>query len=226
MENNNNNRPDIIKLTFIAGLGIIILIGSIYAAYRYSQSKSGNIMLPNGTTYLGPSPTKVVSEQPPTAPLRFTAPSDVAWLTYTGKIYPYSFSYPSTLPIVVFPGDGLDSVAIAWGNIPPQQNILLNMEFINSRDPALVGKPKIEFVKNWYKFFSGLKGLGKFESFTNVNALKGYKASFINYSGATPNIDVFIDIPNDNNLMVHLANGILDPVVFERILDSVKWKIK
>lgn len=215
--------PDFAKLAIATVIGVFLLGGAVYAAYRYSQKQASNIVLPGGVTYLGPSPNPASAEQPPTAPLRFTASSDVTWDVYTGKIYSYSFSYPSTLPLAVFPGDVSESVAITWGNIPPQQNILFNIEFIDKRDTSFLSRPKIEYVKNWYKFFSGLKGIAKVERFTNTNGLKGYKASYINYADATPNVDVFFEVPTQPNIMIHLANGILDPVIFDRILDTLKW---
>lgn len=219
------DQPDFSKLVIATVVGVLLLGGAVYAAYRYSQKQAGNIVLPGGVTYLGPSPATAgpTDRQPPTAPLRFTAASDVAWLKQSGKIYPYTFSYPSTLPIVVFPGDGSDKIAIAWGNIPPQYNILLNIEFISSREPIYLNLPKIEYVRNWYKFFSGLKGVKKVEPFTNTNGLKGYKASYIDLSDQTPNTNVFFEVPNDPNLMILLANGILDPPIFDRIVDSLSW---
>lgn len=223
MDNNQANFP---KLTIIIVAGIIILSLSVLAAFRYSQKQSGNIILPGGVTYLGPSPTVNPSPtiaQPPTAPIRFTAETNTTWNTYLGKIYPYSFSYPSSLPLVVFPNDSMDSVAIAWGNIPPQQNILLNVEQVDKRDPSYGLKPKIEYVENWYKFFSGLKGVAKIEKFTNSSGLKGYKAYYLNYANTSPNIDIFFEIPQEPKLMIHVANGILDPSIFERLINSLKW---
>lgn len=222
-----HEQPNFAVMGIATVIGIVVLGLSVYAAYRYSQTRGSGLVFPGGVTYLGPSPTPTLSpNQPPTAPLRFTAGPDVSWLTYNGKLYPYSFSYPSTLTLVVFPGDMADSVAIAWGNLPPQQNILVNMEFIDQRDSSIVGKPKIEFVRSWYKYFSGLKGLGKIVPFTNINGVKGFKASYINYAGDSPNVDVFFDVAEDKNKMIHLANGILDPTIFDRIIDSVKWNPK
>lgn len=221
------DQPDFSKLVIATVVGVLLLGGAVYAAYRYSQKQAGNIVLPGGVTYLGPSPNPTsaspAEKQPPTAPLRFTAASDVSWLKQSGKIYPYTFSYPSTLPLVVFPGDESDKIAIAWGNIPPQVNILINIEFIKSRDAKYLNMSKIEYVKNWYKFFSGLKGVKKVEPFTNTNGLKGYKASYIDLSDQTPNTNVFFEVPNDPNLMILLANGILDPQIFDRIVDSLSW---
>lgn len=215
-------QPDIKKLTIATLVGVLILGIIIYGAYLYSQKKGANIALPGGTTYLGQNPNP--QSQPPTAPLRFTADPTVSWTTYTGKVYPYSFAYPATLPLVYFPGDVNDPVGISWGNITPQANILLNIEDIGRRDPQYISLPKIEYVKNWYKYYpGGLKGVQKVDQFTNTNGLIGYKAVYINAVGAAPNVDIFFEIPGRPNLMVHLANGILDPDIFNRLVDSVKW---
>ncbi len=222
---NDEEQLDIVKLTVVTVAGILILSMAIFAAYRYSQRQSGNIVLPGGVTYLGLSPTPTTTNLPVPTPRRFTTASNTAWKTYQGKLYPYAISYPSTLTIVIFPDDPTDSVAISWENIPPQINILLNMEFIDKRDPDLTTQPKVEYVKNWYKFFSGLKGVAKVEPFTNTSGMKGYKANYINLSNATPNVDVFFEIPGNNTTLIHLANGILDPIIFDRILDSIKWVI-
>lgn len=214
---------DPIKLIIATIIGIVILAGALYGAYLYSQSKSNDLVLPGGVTYLGP--TEEASTQPPTAPLRFTIDPSTSWRIQEGRIYSYSFSFPETLALVVFPGDETDSVAIEWGNIPPQLNILANIEFVEQRDPAYVNQPKMEFVKNWFRFFSGLKGVDKVEPFTNTNGLKGYKAYYINHSDQTPNVDVFFEIPEQEDKLLHFANGVLDPKIFDRMIDSVKWTL-
>lgn len=211
------------KLIIVTTTGILLLSAAVYGAYRYSQNRSSSLILPGGVTYLGPSLSPAPSVQPSSSSLRFTAPSDVIWDTYSSKVYPYLFSYPASLPIVIFPGDTNDSVAIAWGNIPPQENVLLNMEFIEKRDPNLTKQSKIEYVRNWYKFFPGWKSVASVIPFTNANGLKGYRAVYINTLGASPNLDVFFEVPNNQNILIHLANGILDPPLFDRIVDSLKW---
>lgn len=202
--------------------GFLVLGGAIFVAYRYSQKQSSDLIVPGGVTYLGATPTQTVSAPTP-PPLRFTADPTVNWKTRRGVTYPYSFSYPETLQLVVFPGDKSDSVAISWNNIPPQVNILANIEMVSQRDPKYVSQPKINFVNDWYKFFSGLKGVSRVEQFTNANGLKGYRAVYINNLGQTPNTDIFFEVPGDKNLLIHLANGVLDPVIFDRIVDSLNW---
>ena len=213
-------QPDLKKLSLATLIGVSVLGAVVYGAYAYSQRNGANIALPGGTTYLGePTP----GNQPPTAPLRFTADPNVSWTTYSGKLYPYSFSYPTTLILNFFPGDKNDPVAIVWGNIPAQYNILLNIENIRDRDASYVNKPKIDYINNWYKYFGGLKGVTKVETFTNTGGLKGYKASYTNTAGSSPNLDVFFEIPGRNDILLHLANGVLDPDIFNRLVDSVEW---
>lgn len=219
----HSSQSDFTKLAIITVIGVIILAGAVYAAYVYSRKQTGNIVLPGGVTYLGSSPT--IAQVPSTAPLRFTADATTSWNTFRGSIFPYTFSYPSTLPLIVFTNDPSDSVAIAWGNIPPQQNILLNIELIDDRDPELVKKTKIDYVRSWYKFFSGLKGVASVQAFTNLKGMKGYKAQYINYIDSTPNLDIFFEISNDKTKMIHLANGILDATIFDRIVDSLDWEV-
>lgn len=219
---NNASSADIGKIASIIIAGMIIIAGAIFVAYRYSQKQAGNIVLPAGVTYLGPSPT--VAIQPTTPPPKFTADSSVTWNIQKGVIYPYSFSFPSTLTLVIFTGDKTDSVAIVWDDIPPQLNILLNMELIESRDSKLINQPKIEYVKNWWKFFSGLKGVASVIPFTNSNGIKGFKAQYLNNANIAPNLDVFFEVPDNPKVMIHMANGILDASIFDRMIDSLKWK--
>lgn len=211
------------KMIVVTVIAIVVLGLTIYAAYLYSVRQSSNIILPGGITYLGPTTSPIVEEITKETVPKFSAASDVAWKTWVGRIYPYEFSYPETLPLVIFPGDQTDSVAIAWNNIDPRVNILINMEFMQKRDPQMKGKPAIEFVQNWYKYFSGLQGVASIEKITTVTGLKGYKAKYINAAGQTPNTDVFYEIPAKPNMLLRLASGILSEEIFNRMADSIRW---
>ena len=219
---------NVTKLALIT-IGALLLLGlSVFAAYRYSQTKKADIVLPAGNTYLGATPTVPLGPSAtavPTKPIiRFKAESSVKYKKFIGTLNPYEFSYPETLTLVIFPTNPpTDSVAIVWNDIPPQQNILLNIEVIKDRNPDMVGKPKSDFVQNWWRHFSGLKGVASMTTFTNSNNLKGYKAQYINSLGQYPNVDVFLEVPGRDDIMVHLANGILDWAIFDAIVDSVSW---
>lgn len=215
------SQPDFGKIILFTLFGLLILGGVALAGVRFSQRKEGQVILPQGT-YLGPSPQGAPTGQPPTAPLTFTTDPGTPWVSFKGTIFPYTFSHPNTLPLATFPNDESDSVGIVWGNIAPEKNILLNLELIEKRDPAFVRRPKEQYVRSWHKYFTGLKDIASLTTFENSNGLKGYRARFINTADQTPNVDVFFEVPERDDLMIHLANGVLDPAIFDRIVDSVK----
>lgn len=211
-------QPDFGKIIVFTFFGLLILGGIVWAGVKFSQKDKGRLTLPQGT-YLGPSPA--TGQQPPTAPVTFTAEPGTPWISFKGTVIPYTFSYPKTLPLATFPNDESDAVGIAWGNIPPEKNILLNLELIEKRDSNSLGKTKEEYVRNWHQYFSGLKDISSLTTFVNSNDLTGYRAVFINTADQTPNVDIFFEVPGRNDLMIHLANGILDPAIFDRVMDSV-----
>lgn len=229
-QNDNSDRHDtphtvsiqFNKLIIFTVLGIILLAFISFALFRYSQNKANDLSLS------GSNPYSNKSSLPPQAPSpkpieRFTASSDVSWNVKAGYVYPYSFSYPSTMVIVIFPNDITDKVALVWADVPPQRNIIFNMELLDKLAPEYVNQPKMEYVKNWWKSFSGLKGVSKIETFTNTGGLKGYKAWYINTVDQTPNVDIFFEVPKHPEVMMHMANGLIDPTIFDRMVDSLKW---
>ena len=220
MTQETETKPNFGKIILFTLLGLLILGGVVFAGIRFSKKEEGDLALPQGT-YLGPDEDQDSTNQPPTAPLTFTADPGTTWISFKGTVIPYSFSYPKTLPLVTFPDDESDSVGVVWGNIPAEQNILLNLELIEDRDPDFVEKSKEQYVRNWHQYFSGLQDVSSLTTFENSNGFKGYRARFINTASQTPNIDVFFEIPGEEDVMIHMANGILDPAIFDRIVDSL-----
>lgn len=212
-------KPDFKKIFLGIILGTAGLAAVIYGGYYYSQKKGFKLTLPTGGGYTGQQSPAV--DNPPTAPVRFTAPPDTNWLTYIGRTYNYSFAFPETLTLQGFI-DPPDAVGIIWGNLDPKLNLLLDIQSIKALTPQYVGKTE-QFVNDWWKFYSGLKGVKSVTKFTNTNGLNGYKAIFIDKSDQSPNVDIFLEIPKNPNLIIHLANGILDPTIFDRIVDSLKY---
>lgn len=215
-----------VKIGIIATLAVVILTAITIFAYQYARKKSGTVVLPGGTTYLGPSTDQQVAPPPPQMPSIFTASGSEKWIPFTGKLFPYTFSYPETLSLVVFPQDPTDSVAIAFNNIPPQQNLMYRVSDIAKIEPDLAGyvnKPKIEYVKNWWKQYSGLKGFKSIDEFTNSKGMKGYKAIYLTHANETPNMDVFFEVPGNPKYMVWFSRSILEQSVFDKIIDSFYW---
>jgi hypothetical protein len=219
--------PDEYKKIGLAVFGaIVILTGITVMAYRYAKGRTGTTVLPGGTTYLGPGRDSTPTAVPPTQPSKFTVSSDITWSTQKGKNFPYSFSVPATLNLVFFNNGITDSIGIAWGNLKPENNIIFLISDLNKTEPQMakyINQPKIEYVQNWWRQWSGLKGIKILEPFTNSKGRKGYKVKFINTAGESPNDDVFFEVPGRPDLMVRFGNGYLDKPVFDKIVDTFDW---
>lgn len=215
-----DQKADLAKIFIGVLAGTVVIGGAIYVSYLYSQKQGEKLSLPGGTTYLGePGDSQV--EIPPAAPVLFTAPSDTAWVSFKGENYPYSFSYPETLPLTRFQVP-LDSVGVSWGDLDPRFNILLDVESVAELDPENIGDLE-GFVQDWWKAFPGLKGVASVDKITNTNGLVGYRAVYIDNLDETSNLHIFFGVSQDPDLVIHLANSVLDAVIFDRIVDSVKW---
>lgn len=211
----------------------LFLCSLLYLSYHLSNTNQGSIAIPAGQNYLGPpevlpSWTAFSVPQKQEAPIingPFTADTQTPWKTWSGRTFPYHFSYPQTLTLADFPGDASDSVGISWGGRKPQENILISIMDLSktTENQQYVKKSKKDFVSNWWKQFSGLTGVSKIEEFTNSKGLSGYKTRFINTQGQTPNLDVFFEVPKKPELVIRIANGLIDPTTFDKIVDSVEW---
>jgi hypothetical protein len=211
------SKPDLKRIGIGLLVGAFALSFGAYLGYYFGQNQACLQEEADIQTKTG------FNQNPPTAPLRFTASADTPWKEHEGLVYNYTLSYPETLPIVVFPNDPSDAVALEWGNIPAENNILLNVEDINNQAPEYVGNVQ-GFVENWWRFFSGLKGVASVDKFTNTQGLTGYKAIYINTSDQSPNVDVFFEIPGNPSKVIHMANGVLDPVIFNRMVDNINYE--
>lgn len=176
-----------------------VLCGMVILAYLYSRPREGSIVLPGGITYLGPSPTQT------------------PWATQTGKKFSYSFLYPSSLSLGVFPDDPFDAVTIFWQDTNPQENLLLRVETIP--EPK---QPKKDYVFSWWKQYNW-KGVAGISEFTNGKGLKGYRAKYIDASGKSPYDQVFLEVPGRPELLIWLSGKMVGPAVFDKIVESVSW---
>lgn len=195
-----------IKVAGIAVVITLVLSALVLIHYQQISKRTGTIVIPAGNTYLGPN-------TPPE-----NAPSDTTWKTFAGHTYPYSFSAPESLNLTTFQNDIYDIYAIDCCNIAPSANVLIGV------DPKANPKEsKLAYVQNWWHQFSALKSVTSIDRFTNASGLKGYKARYVNSAGETPNLDVFFEVPDRPELVIHLASGTLDSATFDKIVDSVRW---
>lgn len=212
--------------TVVIALGAFAILTIVtIASFQYAKGQPVSIVLPNGLTYVGPSPTaQTQNETYNTQSGKIPVSEGVSWTTQTGKIFPYSFSYPSTLSLGVFPGDSFDSVTIFWGNTNPQENLLLRVEDLNKNAnmKQYINRPKKEYVNAWWKQYTW-KGVASISEFTNSKGMSGYRAKFKDTSGKTPYDNIFFEVPNKSNLVIWMSTKLLEPTVFDKIVDSVSW---
>jgi len=216
---------DDVKKTLPAiGAVFLILTGIVLLAYQYSRPRGGTIVLPGGVTYLGPSPT-TYNQQPTTSSGKISIPPDANWAAQTGKKYPYSFLYPTSLSLGFFPGDPFDAVTIFGGDTNPQENLLIRIENLKEMKgkEGYLKKSKKDYVLDWWKDYTW-KGVADITELTNSKGLKGYRAEYLDASGSSPFDHIFFEVPNRPELIIWMSGKMLEQRVFDKIVDSVEWK--
>lgn len=212
-----------LSVTGIIAIAIIVLLtGATILSFWYAKGRPGSIVIPAGNTYLGPSLTPV---PPPPQTDRIQVPANDERALQTGKVFPFSFTYPKSLSLGVFPGDPFDSVTIFWGNTNPQENLLLRVENLKDIPNAseYLNKPKIEYARDWWKQYNW-KGVDSVVQFTNSKGLTGYRAKYKDGRGAIPFDHVFFEVPNRPELVIWMSGKLLDQATFDAIVDSVSWQ--
>jgi len=214
------NKSSLVFGNFVVLVVFVLLVGGVYL-WVSKKNKTGQQVFPAGINYLSP-------QSPTTAPLYDFAKlaETTDWVSYKGKLFPYSFQYPKEFTPVTYPGDKSDPVAFKVSALPPEQSLLLIVEKISGRDKNLVGKPE-EFVRNYWKFFSGLKALKNITKVTNEKELTGYKATYvIKGSNAITSDYYFFVIEGNDDTLLHM--GDIFPAegktLFNRIMNSLEYK--
>ncbi|MEK7577808.1 MAG: hypothetical protein AAB492_04305 [Patescibacteria group bacterium] len=178
----------------------VILISGVFVAFSNANKQQGQIVLPAGGTYLGPTPTNTQEN----------------WIQRKGKIYPYAFLYPDTLSLGEFPNDPTDSVTMFIANTDANTNLFFRVE-------TLTVKP-IEYAQNWWKQYNW-KGVSSVSAFTNSKGLTGYRAKYLDNNGTTPYDHVFFEVPKQTDLIIWISGKLFEPSVFDTLVDSVDWKL-
>lgn len=215
------NKSSLVFGNFVVLVVFILLVGGVYM-WVSKRSQTGQQVFPAGINYLSPKGT--VTNAPLYDYAKLAVSSD--WVSYKGKLFPYSFQYPKAFTPITYPGDKSDAVAFKVSALPPEQSLLLTVETISSRNKSFVGKPK-EFVSNYWTFFSGLKGLKTITEVTNEKGLRGYKASYvIKGSNAVTSDYYFYVIDGNSDNLLHI--GDIFPKegkdVLSRIINSLEYQ--
>jgi len=126
---------------------------------------------------------------------------------------------------LIFPGDVNDTVTFDVADVPAQFNLMVLVETISGYDAKLKGKPE-DFVKSYFKYFGGLKGLKEVETFQTDKGLQGWKVKYVTQADAVGSDNYFFLIPNQPDKVVHVNNifPAEGQAVFTRLLNSLEYK--
>lgn len=212
--------PRVFVFSIIIGALLLLLV---IGAFVQAKNRTGTIVLPGGSTYLGPTPTQQHTTVTPPASGKITIPSDAAWTERTGVQFPYTFTYPDTLSLGVFPNDPYDAVTIFHPGTDANANIFFRVENLTTLNKSEYAGKTEAYAKVWWKDYAW-KNVSSVSAFTNKNGLKGYRALYVNDLGKSPYEHVFFEVPNNPNLVIWISGKLFDTSVFNRLVDSVNWK--
>ena len=220
-----DNPSDIKALLPAVGVSIFLIL-VIGFAVTYARSQNGTVVLPGGITYLGPTPTPTPAQVEKFGNVmggQIPIPDNATWVEYKGKMLPYTFNYPNTISLGVFPNDPYDSVTIFYNGTDSQGNLFFRVENLTQlQKESFVSKPKIEYVKQWWKDYSWSE-VASVTPFTNSKGLIGYRAKYIDSKGQTPYDHVFFEVPNNKNLIIWISGKLFSQIVFDKLVDSIGW---
>lgn len=214
-------KKNLVAVNIVILVVFLLVIGGVYTFV--SKKNKGQQVFPAGVNYLSP---KGEEAKKPVLLYDFAKLAESSdWVTYKGKVFAYSFQHPKALAPLTFPNDKSDAVTFKVNELPPEQSLLLTVETISSRDKSLTGKQE-EFVKSYWKYFSGLKGLKKIESITNEKGMKGFKANYIVKSNNAVTSDYyFFVVEGNDDILIHI--GDIFPAegkgVLNRMINSLEY---
>lgn len=204
----------------VASLAVLILflllIGGVY--YWVSNKTKGTVIFPNGINYLGPSTTLTPE---PTIDLAKIGQSG-QWIKISGRHFKFDIAYPAELQVTAFIDDPTDKLAWVTGIKPPQENVFASVETMSELGPTYVGQP-VAFIQNYWKKFNGLSGIQSVRPITNQKGLKGFEAIFMTKTPGVTVVNYFFPVPNDNDHILQVLNGILPANIFNSIVNSVEF---
>lgn len=228
MENEEQEMKSLMKVGGLVAISVLFLLIFIFVWNAWTVKRNSEIVLHQGVTYTGPTPTGGASAPQPatTASGKYTVDENTKWKIVTGKIYPYNFEAPENLELVRFDNDPYDIYAIAWKGQRPDANVLIGVDNLSNKEDLkqYINQSKQKYVENWWKQIGSLSGVSSVTPFTNSKGMKGYKAKFLLQGGSpAPYEDIFFETSKKKDIVIHMANSVLDEKVFERIVDTVSW---
>jgi len=197
----------------------------VIASWRSAAKRTGTVILPGGITYLGPATPSPGSATPALVNGKIPVSSDTKWALHEGKLFPFSFSYPASLSLGVFPDDPFDSVTIFYPGTDSQTNLFFRVENLSSQANQKYLGNVSEFVRNWWRSYTLWKGVEAVTQFTNAHGLTGYRTRYLDSENKVPFEHVFFEVPNRPDLLIWISGARFPQSVFDKLVDSVDWKL-
>lgn len=219
--------PNLIR-TIIASLAAaLLLFVATLAAYRSANKNPGNIILPGGTTYLGPTEDDNEPAVPnvPTADGIYYSVQGENWGEHSGQIYPFVFDKPDSLSLGFFPDDPFDSVTVFYEDTNPSENILVRVEDLSTAEDKqqYIGDSKEQYARDWGKQYIWVN-VEELEPFTNAGGLSGYKVIYSDGGGNRSGANFFFEVPGRPELVIWMSSRIINEADFNAIVDSLRWE--
>lgn len=204
-------------------ISAVLFIG-VFFSYVSARQKTGTVVLPGGITYLGPTPTATpTSGDTSGTEGKIQIPAGTTWKERTGATFPYAFMYPETLALGVFPNDPYDAITVFHQGTDANANIFFRIENLTTlKKEQYIGNP-MEYASTWWQDYAW-EGAENVRAFTNSSGLKGYRATYRNSQGKTPYDHVFFEVPGKPHLIIWMSGRLFEPLVFDRMVDSVSWQ--
>ncbi len=226
MENEEQEMKSLLKVGGLVAVCVVFLLIVIFVWNSWTVKRNSKVVLHSGVTYTGPTPEGQQNAPATTAPNKFTVDQNTKWKIVSGMLYPYSFEAPENLELVRFNNDPYDIFAISWNGQRPDSNVLIGVDNLSNKDnlKQYINQSKQTYVENWWKQIGSLSGVSSITPFTNSKGMKGYRAKFLLQGGSpAPYEDIFFETSKKKDVVIHMANSVLEDKVFERIVDTVSW---
>jgi len=197
----------------------LLIVGGLY--WWVSKKGKGEVVFPAGLNYTGEEPTAAPQAQRPNYDYAKLADS-ADWVDFVSPKEQYTFKYPSSMVPLIFPGDPNDTVTFDVADVPAIYNIMIIAETISNYDAKYRGKQE-DFVKNYYTFFDGLKGVEEIETYKTDKGLAGWRVKFVNQDDQVGANNYFFVIPGQPDKIIHVNNVFPaeGQAVFTRLLNSL-----
>lgn len=232
IQNPEEESPEFSKVALGLVIAVVVLGGVVYAGYQYSKRQAGKTTYPNG--YQAPNQAQAPAN-PKDIDCTKHDPNISFWDWYNkcdqikgdpaAGLTPikdeklgFELQIPANIKIVKF----VNGAGIIYKDVQPNLNLLYNLELASLRTGEFKNLKGQAYVENYWKQYSGLRGMASIEPIINSNGVKGYKAFYYVFPDVKGNTEIFFELGENTGDFIHLSKGILTDDTFNTIIGSFK----